>query len=102
MNDPSCRVGTRLVGFMARYSGVLVRPNAPPASIRSNGRFSSARPQSTFITLLDVARPQTMRFGLSAMVSSGLIAMLIIGFVRWGGQLFKQSRQCRPHRVPDD
>ena len=56
----SCRVGTRPVGFMARYSGVSVLPNAPPTSMRSKGKPSSPSPHRTFITLLDVARPQTI------------------------------------------
>src|SRR3974390_2107839 len=61
VKSSSCKVGTRPVGFMPRYSAVSVLPNEPPKSGRSNGRFSSPRPQSTFITLLDVARPQTIR-----------------------------------------
>src|SRR6476620_7288263 len=92
LNDPSCSVGTSPVGFMARYSGASVRPKAPPASIRSKGRFNSTRPQSTFITLLDVVRPQTMRFGLSAMVASLLFALFIIGLIKRGSQLLDQSR----------
>src|SRR4051812_45726506 len=61
VNASSCKVGTSPVGFMRRYSGVSVLPKAPPTSIRSNGRSSSPSPHSTFITLLDVARPQTIR-----------------------------------------
>src|SRR3546814_16758570 len=44
--------------FVARYSGVRLPPNGPPTSTRSNGSPSSAHVQRTFMTLLEVVRPQ--------------------------------------------
>ena len=73
LKEPSCKVGTSPVGFIARYSGVSVLPNAPPTSIRSNGRFNSPSAHSTFMTLLDVARPQMIRWALPLMIQSSPI-----------------------------
>src|SRR5688572_30947385 len=56
---PSSRiVGTRPVGFMPRYSGVLFTPNCMPASMRSYFRPSSSAAHSTFFTLTELTRPQ--------------------------------------------
>src|SRR3546814_3834347 len=59
-NPSSSMVGTRPFGFMARYSGVRLPPNGPPTSTRSNGSPSSAHVQRTFMTLLELVRPQTL------------------------------------------
>src|SRR6516165_11752876 len=53
-------LGTRPSGFIARYSGVEVRPNWPPASIRSYFRPNSSKSQITFITLLELVRPHSL------------------------------------------
>ena len=52
-------VGTRRFGFMAAYSGVFTIPYCSPASICSIGKLSSSQIQSTFITLIELRRPQT-------------------------------------------
>src|SRR5215831_7863969 len=51
-------VGTRPLGFIARYSRSRLPPNGPPRSTRSYSMPSSAQHQSTFCTLDDVVRPQ--------------------------------------------
>src|SRR6516162_3384700 len=51
-------VGTRPLGFIARYSGSRLPPNGPPRSTRSYSMPSSAQHQSTFWTLDEVVRPQ--------------------------------------------
>src|SRR4051812_44579700 len=51
-------VGTRPVGFIFRYSGVLLTPNCSPASMRSYFRPSSSTVQSAFFTLTELTRPQ--------------------------------------------
>ena len=56
--SPSTSVGTRPLGFIARYSGSQFLPNAMPASMRSKARSSSCRHQSTFWTLTELGRPQ--------------------------------------------
>src|SRR5882672_3767982 len=54
----SLMVGTSPLGFIARYSGVLLTPNLPPASTRSYLTLSSAQHHSTFCTLIELVRPQ--------------------------------------------
>src|SRR4051812_31204572 len=51
-------VGTSPVGFMVRYSGVLLTPNCSPASMRPYLRPSSSTAQSAFFTLTELTRPQ--------------------------------------------
>src|SRR5215208_8399541 len=53
-------VGIRPLGLRARYAGVSTTPKAMPASMRSNGRSSSAQHHSTFWTLIEFVRPQIM------------------------------------------
>jgi hypothetical protein len=57
-------VGTRPLGFMARYGFSRFLPNGPPMSMRSTGRPISVTAHITFWTFDDVLRPQTfsMRF----------------------------------------
>jgi len=50
--------GTRPLGFIARYSGVLLSPKAPPASMRSNASPISSQHHTTFCTFTDESRPQ--------------------------------------------
>src|SRR6266850_6646028 len=54
----SSMVGTRPVGFMRRYSGVLFTPCSMPASTRSYLRPSSSAAQSAFLTFTELTRPQ--------------------------------------------
>src|SRR5215467_4384556 len=75
--SPSTSVGTRPLGFIARYSGVLFFPNWRPASMRSYGTPSSARHHSTFCTLTELDRPQIVNptfrsrfeFGVAPLIS---------------------------------
>src|SRR3954468_20432873 len=53
-------VGIRPLGLRARYAGVSTTPKAMPASMRSNGRSSSAQHHSTFWTLIEFLRPQIL------------------------------------------
>src|ERR1700750_2418389 len=64
--SPSTKVGTRPLGFIARYSASLLRPNCMPASIRSWAMSSSARHQSTFCTFTEFGRPQIVNPTFSA------------------------------------
>ena len=57
---PPAGLANTAVNFVA-MPGDAVFPNEPPTSIRSYGRFSSSSSQITFMTLLEVARPQRMR-----------------------------------------
>src|SRR3954471_20752485 len=54
----SSMVGTRPVGFIFRYSGVLLIPNCMPASIRSYLRPSSSAAHSAFFSFTEFVRPQ--------------------------------------------
>src|SRR5256885_566538 len=54
----SSSVGTRPVGFIFKYCGVLLTPNCSPASMRSCLRPSSSTVQSAFFTLTELTRPQ--------------------------------------------
>src|SRR6185312_6821389 len=60
MKSPSLIVGTKPLGFIARYSGFLLPPNLPPQSSRSNSRPSSPKHQSTFCTLDESVLPQIL------------------------------------------
>src|ERR1700755_1012072 len=64
--SPSTKVGTRPLGFIARYSASLLRPNCMPASIRSWAISSSARHHSTFCTFTEFGRPQIVNPTFSA------------------------------------
>src|SRR6266480_127870 len=56
----SSMVGTSPVGFILRYSGVLLTPNCMPASMRSYLTPSSSRAQSAFFTLTEFVLPQIL------------------------------------------
>src|SRR2546422_9060268 len=56
----SSMVGTSPVGFILRYSGVLLTPNCMPASMRSSLTPSSSRAQSAFFTLTEFVLPQIL------------------------------------------
>src|SRR5258705_13395274 len=58
LKPSSSIVGTRPVGFIFRYSGVLLTPKCRPASMRSYLRPSSSAAQSAFFTLTELTRPQ--------------------------------------------
>src|SRR5579871_3894049 len=58
LKPSSSIVGTRPVGFIFRYSGVLLTPNCSPASMRSYFRPSSSAAQSAFFTFTELTRPQ--------------------------------------------
>src|SRR4030095_2965926 len=51
-------VGTTPLGFMSRYHFWSLPPKAPPTSVRSYFRPHSSAVHSTFITLIELARPQ--------------------------------------------
>src|SRR5215212_9210720 len=57
-NPSSEIVGTRPLGLSARYSGSRVRPEVPPASMRSYCKPSSSQHHSTFWTFMEFFRPQ--------------------------------------------
>src|SRR5436190_14231840 len=79
-------VGTSELGFIFRYSGVLVTPNCMPASTRSYLRPSSSTHHSAFLTLTELTRPQTFnidpqrqaseadRLAIAARVARGVVA----------------------------
>src|SRR5882672_9394367 len=56
----SSMVGTSPVGFILRYSGVLLTPNCMPASMRSYFRPSSSAAHSAFFTLTELVLPQIL------------------------------------------
>src|SRR5471032_212240 len=58
MWPPSSIVGTTPLGFIFRYQGWSFLPNAPPTSSRSYFTPHSSAHHSTFITLIELARPQ--------------------------------------------
>src|SRR5262249_3353183 len=60
MKPSSSTVGTRPLGFILRYSGVLTTPKFRPASMRSYCKPSSSSDHSTFLTLTELTRPQTL------------------------------------------
>src|SRR5215212_9178347 len=68
----SSMVGTRPVGFMRRYSGVLFTPNCMPASIRSYLSPSSSATQSAFFTFTELTRPQIFSMRTLLSKSDGL------------------------------
>src|SRR4029077_9419669 len=51
-------VGTTPLGFMSRYHFWSLPPKAPPTSVRSYFRPHSSAAHSTFMTLIELARPQ--------------------------------------------
>src|SRR4029450_7345825 len=51
-------VGTSPVGFIFRYSGVLLTPNCRPASMRWYWSPSSSAAHSTFFTFTEFVLPQ--------------------------------------------
>src|SRR5258706_16197365 len=51
-------VGTRPVGFIFRYSGVLLMPKCRPASMRWYLSPSSSVAQRAFLTLTELTLPQ--------------------------------------------
>src|SRR5918992_1014863 len=65
----SSMVGTTLLGFMARYSGV--KPKAPAMSMRLKGRSSSAQHHTTFCRLLEFVRPQIVSMAASPLWKRG-------------------------------
>src|SRR5256712_5916359 len=56
----SSMVGTSPVGFILRYSGVLLTPNCMPASMRSYFRPSSSAAHSAFFTFTELVLPQIL------------------------------------------
>src|SRR6266571_8291953 len=54
----SSMVGTSPVGFILRYSGVLLTPNCMPASMRSYFSPSSSAAHSAFFTFTELVLPQ--------------------------------------------
>src|SRR6266403_1802553 len=54
----SSMVGTSPLGFILRYSGVLLTPNCIPASMRSYFRPSSSAAHSAFFTFTELVLPQ--------------------------------------------
>src|SRR5467141_2940182 len=56
----SSMVGTSPVGFILRYSGVLLTPNCMPASMRSYLSPNSSRAQRAFFTLTEFVLPQIL------------------------------------------
>src|SRR5215208_6060568 len=57
-NPSSEIVGTRPLGLSARYSGSRVRPEGPPASMRSYCKPSASQHLSTFWTFMEFFRLQ--------------------------------------------
>src|SRR5712671_2572700 len=60
LKPSSSIVGTRPVGFIFRYSGVLLTPKCRPASMRSYLRPSSSAAHSAFLTLTELTRPHIL------------------------------------------
>src|SRR5690348_4781288 len=58
MRPPSSMVGTTPLGFILRYQGWSLPPNGPPTSSRSYFTPHSSAAHNTFITLIELARPQ--------------------------------------------
>src|SRR5258708_5290356 len=58
MRPPSSMVGTTPLGFILRYQGWSLPPNAMPTSSRSYFTPHSSAAHSTFMTLIEFARPQ--------------------------------------------
>ncbi len=79
--------GTSPLGFIARYSGDCVPPNAPPTSIDSYGAPISSAHHSTLRTLLELRRPQ-----IFSMVGLSYRAMRGTGVAR--------CRYDTPNRTP--
>src|SRR6185369_5552755 len=59
MRPPSSMVGTTPLGFMSRYHFWSLPPNAMPTFSRSYATPHSSAHHSTFITLIELTRPQT-------------------------------------------
>ena len=62
-------VGTTPLGFMSRYHFWSLPPKAPPTSVRSYFRPHSSAAHSTFMTLIELARPQIFMALLSPAIS---------------------------------
>src|SRR3977135_2965953 len=62
-------VGTTPLGFMARYHFWSLPPKAPPTSVRSYFSPHSSAAHNTFMTLIELARPQIF-IGLSPPLSA--------------------------------
>src|SRR3954464_1241222 len=58
MRPPSSMVGTTPLGFMSRYHFWSLPPNAMPTFSRSYFSPHSSAHHSTFMTLIELARPQ--------------------------------------------
>src|SRR5262245_43084912 len=58
IRPPSSMVGATPLGFILRYQGWSLPPKAPPTSSRSYFTPHSSAAHSTFITLIELARPQ--------------------------------------------
>src|SRR5678810_372926 len=58
IRPPSSIVGTTPLGFMSRYHFWSLPPNAMPTFSRSYFSPHSSAHHSTFITLIELARPQ--------------------------------------------
>src|SRR5262249_6435893 len=63
--SPSSITGTRPCGFNARNDGSSSLPKSPPAGTCAWARPSSPTSQSTFWTLKELRRPQTLSIGAS-------------------------------------
>src|SRR5437763_3551037 len=66
MRPPSSMVGTTPLGFMSRYHFLSSPPNAMPTFSRSYLSPHSSAHHSTFMTLIELARPQIFIARLSS------------------------------------
>src|SRR5665213_535984 len=66
MRPPSSIVGTTPLGFISRYHFWSLPPNAPPTSSRVYFNPHSSDVHSTFMTLIELARPQIFISHLSS------------------------------------
>src|SRR5712691_5730223 len=73
LKPSSSIVGTRPVGFIFRYSGVLLTPKCKPASMRSYLRPSSSAAHSAFLTLTELTRPQI--FNIKKFLKAGRLTI---------------------------
>src|SRR5262249_30501663 len=80
----SSSVGTRPLGFMARYAGSLFLPNAPPTSMRSCASSSSPTAHITFCTLTEVFRPQTLIMAPPLLAGDGRLVVATNSSLRGG------------------
>src|SRR5579862_587982 len=66
MRPPSSMVGTTPLGFMSRYHFWSLPPCCMPTFSRSYFNPHSSAHHSTFMTLIELARPQIFMSGLSS------------------------------------